>query len=1116
MRKNILLTIISLIAWTLGMSFAFAQGSTTSAISGVVKDNKGESIPGVNVVAIHEPTGTKFGTVTNENGQFSIRNMNVGGPYKITATFVGYKPAEQSNIFLSLGVNTKVNFDIQEEAVTTEDVVVTGVRDSYMNGERTGATTPISLEQINQLPTVSRSLSDFTRLTPQANVDRNGGVSIAGMNNRYNSIFIDGAVNNDVFGLSAQGTNGGQTGISPISIDAIEAFEVVLAPFDVRQGGFAGGGINAVTRSGKNKVEGSAYFFNRNQNLAGVTPSDILPDDKRVKLAKFSAKTYGFRVGGPIIKDKLFFFINSEIQRDQTPQPFNLDEFNDKTLTRERINSLTSKLNGFGYNPGGFENNTNELRGEKFLVRLDYNISDKHKLTFRHSYTRGLSINATRSSASAINFYNRAITFPSTTNSTALELKSNFKNSSNNLILGYTNVLDDRNGTGSPFPAVTIRGASGTTINFGTEPFSNANQLKQGIFTLTNNFTMYKGKHSITLGTHNEFYNMYNLFIRQNFGAYTFASLDDFLNDKPALTYDRSYSLVDKVTGDGSAAAAEFKAMQLGFYAQDEIQVTDKLLITAGLRFDMPIFNTDARRNPRLANSYQEVLKGSGGQDSIVTRDPQFKAITDFGYDLSGVEPGKMPKTQVMVSPRLGFNYDVKGDQSFIIRGGAGIFTSRVPFVWPAGMYTNNGITVGGIRIQNTQVFVPDPFNQPGGAPADLSKVVPNGQIDLFAANFKYPQVARLNLAFEKKLPGGIIASLEGIYTKTLNNVYYQNVNVRYSKDANGKQYTLTGTPDNRPIFFNPAASSQATQFFHSAYSPGIYIARNTNQGYTYNVTASVRKSFKSGIDASLAYTYGRAYSIFDGTSSQNSSQWRFFNQVNGRNNAQLGISDFDLGSRIVGAISYRKEYGKFFATQISLFYNGQSGARMSYVYNDLGALTREDASSNNLIFVPAKESDIRLVDVKDANGNVTLSAAQQWKDLNEFIESDKYLSKRRGDYAERNGARLPFFNIFDIRILQDFTFTTSGGRKHTLQLSLDLFNFGNFINKDWGRRYFATSNNVALIDFVRFEKDTTTGLNTVPTFVFRKPNVNRGYNVDDSGFNSSRWQAQIGVRYIF
>jgi hypothetical protein len=831
----------------------------------------------------------------------------------------------------------------------------------------------------------------------------------------------------------------------------------------------------------------------------------------------------------------LFFFINSEIQRDQTPQPFDIAQFRDQTITAEKIDLLTNKIKTYGYDPGGYTNNVRELKGEKFLVRLDYNLNDKHKLTLRHSYTKGLNIDAPRSSISAINFYNRAITFLSTTNSTALELKSNLKSASNSLIIGFTNVIDDRNGTGSPFPSISIRTGQFTTINFGTEPFSAANKLTQNIFTITDNFSIYKGKHTITLGTHNEFYNIYNLFIRQNFGAYDFNSLEDFMADKPARQYDRSFSLVDSKTGDGSDAAAKFNAMQLGFYVQDEFQVNDKFLITAGLRFDMPIFSTDARSNPRLQNSYTETFNGSSG-DSIVTRDPQFNAIKSFGYDLSNIEPGKMPKTQMMISPRLGFNYDVKGDQSFIIRGGAGIFTSRVPFVWPAGMYTNNGVTVGGVRYQNTQTFVADPYNQPG-TPSDLTKVAPSGQIDLFANNFKYPQVLRLNLAVEKKLPYGIVASLEGIYTKTLNNVVYENANIKYSKDANGKQYTLTGTPDNRPIYYEPDETKRgkdkdgkynkpSTLLINRSYT-GVFVARNTSEGYTYNVTASLRKSFSIGLEASLAYTYGRSYSVIDGTSAQNSSQWRYYNQSDSRNKPALGISDFDMGSRIVSAVSYRKEYGKYFATQISLFYNGQSGSRMSYVYNDGGALTLEDGSSNNLIYIPANQSEINLADIikKDITGKPVLdadgkqiilaTADQQWKDLNDFIENNEYLKSRRGQLAERNGSRLPFTNIFDFRILQDISFTTKGGQKHTLQLSFDIFNFGNFVNKDWGRRYFVASNNAAIITFDSYKKDAN-GLQTIPVFTFSKPADKNGASILDSGTSSARWYAQFGVRYSF
>ena len=579
------------------------QGVTTSSISGIIRDQNGQPLPGATIIALHTPSGTEYGTSSRTDGTFTIPNTRVGGPYTITTTFVGYTEDKKENVFLSLGQTHNLRVQLSESAIELEDIEITASREDVFNSERTGASTNISQEQISTLPTVGRNLTDFTRLTPQVAVTANQGISIAGANNRYNSIFIDGAVNNDVFGLSETGTNGGQANsISPISIDAIEEFQVVIAPFDVRLGGFAGGGINAVTRSGSNKFSGSVYTFYRNEKLAGKTPTDN-PDADRVKLDDFTAQTTGFRLGGPIIRDKLFFFVNAEIQRDETPQPFDYTTYNG-TITQSDLNTLTDFLkNRYGYDPGGYLDNPSETRSDKFLVRFDHNLSNDHKLTVRHSYTKGEAFKRARSSNSTINFGNNSEFFPSTTNSTAIELKSSFGNAkSNNLIFGYTSVVDDRGSIGSDFPRVTINDGANRVV-FGTEPFSTINQLKSKIFTLTDNFTIYRQRHVLTFGTHNEYGTFYNAFIGNAFGTYTFADLNSFLNEQPSTDYERSFSLVDDVAGDGTKAASDFKTLQLGLYAQDEITVNEKLRISAGLRIDLPMFLNKPQEDPYFNNT---------------------------------------------------------------------------------------------------------------------------------------------------------------------------------------------------------------------------------------------------------------------------------------------------------------------------------------------------------------------------------------------------------------------------------------------------------------------------------------------------------------------------------
>jgi outer membrane receptor for ferrienterochelin and colicin len=1069
----------------LGWTTAMAQGVTTSSINGQVTDTNGEPLIGANIFAVHTPTGATYGNSTNIDGLYRIANMKVGGPYTITVTYTGYQDFVQENVYLQLGQAFNFSVELSETAITIEGVEVVAYRNDIFDGNRTGAETTITDRDINSLPTVARAIGDFTRLTPQGTVTEGGdglALSFNGMNNRYNAIYFDGAVNNDVFGLAGSGTNGGQTGVSPIPIDAIEEFSVALAPFDVRLGGFAGGAINAVTRSGTNNFEGSAYTFFRNEGMAGKTPPIEGVDQERTRLADFTAQTTGFRLGGPILKNKAFFFVNAEIQRDETPLPFDIASYLGDA-DEAALGALSTKLNEqFGYDPGPYNRSAAFLNSEKVVARLDFNLNQNHKLMLRGNYVNARNLEAVQSTATRIRFLNESEYFESQTLSVAGELSSVFGNNmANKLIVGYTRVRDDRDpydptGGTNYFPYVEIQDGNGA-ITFGAEQFSTANQLDQDIITLTNNFEIYKGRHTITIGTHNEFYSMYNLFIRQNYGVYEYDSLSQFINDQDASLYFRSYSLVDDVTGDGSAAAAEFGGAQFGVYVQDDWQVTNQFKLTGGIRLDVPIYFGGTPENEAFNTETVPLLE-------------------EAGYDLRGARTGTFVEPQFMISPRVGFNWDVTGDRTTQLRGGVGIFTSRVPLVWPGGAFNNNGSTVGGDFIPNPGFGVsdnPDWQNQPQLVKPEDGAL--GGQIDLFAADFKLPQVLKANLALDQKLPGGFIVTLDGQFNKILNNVAYQNLNL---KPAIGN---LTGTPDDRPIF-------DRGDEVDDTYT-GIYLAYNTNEGYTYNGTVTLTKPFQNGFTMMAAYSYGDAFAVFDGTSSQNSSQWRGLHSVGGRNFDQpVTRSDFAQGHRIISYVSYELPLGgtdtRRNGMTISLFYEGQQGQPFSYTYNDRGQLTNEDSRERALIYIPENQSDVILVE------NDGLSPDEQWALLDDYIENDPYLSQNRGDYAARNSNRMPFSHVVDLRLLRDFTIT-SGKKDHMFQLSVDIFNFTNLLNKNWGKRYF-TPFNYELMNFEGFQADGTT-----PTF-----SIDRDFDqvversVDDRGIVSSRWQMQVGLRYTF
>lgn len=1082
MRKILLSLCGIAILFAFATESAFAQGVTSSSIRGTVYDANGDGLPGANVIAKHIPSGTTYGAPTDLNGYFILPNMRIGGPYTLNVSFVSYESFTLENIQLELGQPFELNVQLKEEnPERLSEVIVTGSRSSV--GEGAGATTQISRESIEKMPTLNRDLNDFTRLTPQAK-QVGSGFSIAGINNRFNAIYFDGAVNNDVFGLASSGTNGGQTGAAPISMDAIDQIQVVISPYDVTYGGFAGGGINAVTKSGTNNFEGGVYAYNQNESLVGRTNTTLTErtGGDRESVDEFSTNFVGFNIGGPIVKDKLFFFMNAEIQREQTPLPFEQGDYVGNTSISQ-LNDLGNYLqNQYNYDAGVFGDKVEELNANRIFTKLNWNINEKHQLMLRNNFTDITQLNVNSSGTRRINYRNNGINFPSVTNSSALELSSRFSNSiSNNLIIGYTAVRDDRDPIGQNFPAVTIQDGNGAQIRFGSEPFSTANQLDQDVFTITNNLNIYKGNHTITLGTHNEFTSFYNLFIRQNFGFYDYNSLDDFYNNEAPGFYTRSYSLVDDIVGDGSTAAAEFNAMQLGFYVQDEYRVSRKFTLSGGLRLDIPIITTD----PNIDSEFNTTT---------------IPAIENAGYDLQGAQGGQAPNGQLMWSPRIGFNYDVFGDKKTTIRGGTGIFTSRVPFVWPGGMYTNNGVTIGGFN--NFQVDFPIEFiSDVDQQYTNPNLTVPQGQVDLFVQDFKFPQVFRSSLAVDQVLHGGWVLGLEGLFTKTLNNVYYQNVNSDPTVDfnwTNGASNT-----DNRPVYvgrdIDPTYNS-------------VYLASNTNEGYTYTVTGQIQKSFDFGLYINAAYTYGDAFSIFEGTSSQNSSQWRGAFNTDGRNNAPYGRSDFSLGSRVMSSINYAFDWGsknKLYTTAVSLFYSGESGSPYSYTYGFGGADARNingergsTSRTRSLIYVPANQNDIQLVDLEDGP-----SAAQQWEALNTFIEEDDYLSTRRGMYAEKNGARAPFIHQLDFKFTQDFGFQ-SGNKTHKFQFSFDVFNFANLLNSDWGAIY-TNPFDYNIINFAGYADDGTT-----PQFNFTESRLG------DERFNianrTSRWRGRIGLRYFF
>ena len=1067
----------------------FGQGVTTASMNGRITDENGEALIGATVIAVHTPSGVEFGNVTDVDGFYRIPNMRVGGPYTIRVTYVGFETTEEKGVYLNLGQTLRKSVTLTENAQTLEEVVVTSQRGDVFDGNRTGASTYIGKDLINKQPAASRSIADFVRTTPQARIDEGAdgfSISLAGQNNRYNAIYIDGAVNNDVFGLAGSGTNGGQTGVNPFSVDAIEAFQVSLAPFDVRVSGFAGGAINAITRSGTNDIEGSAYYFVRNEGLAGKTPKGRRINGEKEKLPEFSAETYGFRLGGPIIKDKAFFFVNYERQNDQLPQPFDIDNYIFDSNASDLTTLENFVRNNYGYELGSFQT-PSTLESDKITAKFDFNLTDNHRVSLRHSYVKAENLEARTSDTRSIEYGNGSEFFSSLTNSTSLEVSSRFGNKfSNNLIIGFTATRDDRDPFGDPFPSVHIgdggstNGSDGEGIFFGAEPFSTANLLDQDVFTITNNFEYYAGNHTFTAGIHYEYAKAKNLFFAFNFGNYDYVTLDDFLNDANPDLYQRGYSLVSPGAGDESSGAAEFDMSQIGFYIQDEFFVNDNLKLTGGLRFDVPIW--------------------SSGPVNSSFNSTTIAALEAAGKDLQGATVGAPINNTVNVSPRFGFNWNVNGQGKTQVRGGVGVFVSRVPLVWPGGAYNNNGITGGFLFAfgggADYNGFRADVDNQYVGAVPGTGEL--GGNVDLFAADFKLPKVLKFNIAVDQKLPWwGLIGSLDFIYNDNLQAIYYENLNVPESTER------LAGA-DNRPIYDR---GSEIDDDYGR-----IMLGSNTNEGYSYNITATIAKPLTNGFEGSASYTYGDSRTIFEGTSSQNSSQWRNIQTVNGKNSdLPVTRSDFSLGSRVVLGGSYTKTWNENAKTTLGLFYDGSSGQPFSYIYREGRDVLNDDSRDNALIYVPANASEINLVDLLDDDDNLIATAAEQWAALDAYINGDEYLSERRGQYVERNGDRAPWVSQLDLKFIQEFSLS-----KNRLQISLDIFNFANLLNSDWGEREFINSDEIPLITTAGVSDNgdgtSTASFNFDPSVTSRSDFIDS----DDLGIQSSRWQMQLGIRYIF
>lgn len=1098
--KKILLFFIAI--FTTG---AFAQGVTTSSMQGTVNDDAGVPLFEAEVVATHLPSGTTYETSTNFDGKFYFPNVRVGGPYRVVVSYVGFENRTYTDIVLGLGqsYNLKV---VMESGDLLDEVVISSKR-GIADPSKTGASVNISRKKIDALPTISRSINDFTRLTPQSN-----GTSFAGTSSRFNNYTIDGNIYNNNFGLGSSQFAGG----NPVSLDAIEEVQVNLAPYDVRTAGFTGASVNAVTKSGNNTFTGSAYYYLRNDQMTGDLVGDL-------RLNKDDAKTeiQGFTVGGPIIKDKLFFFVSYEEEEELVPS-FNKRALrpgetpDNVTISRvpasllQNVSDQMSDL--YGYNTGPFEGYSFGAEQTRFNARVDWNINKNHKFMARYNRytsfndipTNGNSIrfidtryrNTSRTGIEAMNFANTNYTNDREVSSLVGELTSVLgKNWSNQLNIGYTSIQDPKRGIpgGQAFPFIEVLepGPAGDPLYYfslGNELFTVGNLLENQIFNITNDVSYYWKEHKFTAGVNfermtfdNAFNPVFNGFYRFN----TYQAFEDaIINRIPGVLPD-AFATSFALDGSTTPPTDETIFSQLGLYLQDEWQVSDNFKLTAGLRVDLPFYETPIPRNQLLVDLVD--ARRDPNSDLFIAENWGFQ---DNDGNTFTPDVSQFPDVNPLWSPRVGFNWDVNGDGTTQVRGGTGIFSGRLPFVWLSNQVNGSGVVRGGLGYEGEEELVGSGLFGPGwqfdedvtfGNPENPEQTLSN-ELNLTDRNFKLPQVWRSNLAVDQLLPFGVVGTLELMYSQDVSTP------IAYNSVLREPDGMLSG-PDQRPYW--DGAYSNDEQFRN------VFLLTNAQEKADYySVTAQLNKNFDNGFSTFVAYTHSRSRDLDAAGGSQAQSLWA--NTVKeDRNDPELSFAAFDIPHRVIANLAYQTKN-----TTISVFYQGSNAGRFSYTYSG-----NFGDSSNRLMYIPNSASELNFQEY--TAGDRTITVEEQIAALDAYIDQDDYLSENRGSIAERNGALRPWVHSFDLRLTQDVILTKDD--KNKLQFSLDFLNFGNLLNSDWGVPEFA--NQSTLLNYRGrndqnqpiYRMNTISGTSELPTETFRTTN-----SIGDT------WRLQLGVRYTF
>lgn len=1109
MKKSLLVFVLSVVATVMAMAQI-----TTSALGGKVTDDMGEVV-GATIQAVHNPSGTHYGTISNANGTYNIQGMRVGGPYTVKISYVGYATQVFEDVYLALGETYNITAELKTNSDMLEEVVVMGTASKF-NNLKTGASTSISMAQIAAVPTVNRSVTDIVRLSPYSN-----GMGLAGGDGRSTNFTVDGANFNNNFGLSANLPGGG----TPISVEALQEMQVVVSPFDVRQTNFVGGGINAVTKSGTNTFQGSAYMYQQNDNMGGSRVNNKSFDVDRLN----DKHVFGATFGGPLIKDKLFFFVNVE----KTLEPKSQTQWRpsedgvanvSKNLSATSVADMKTVSDfvnsNFGYSTGGWSNYSNDNENLKILVKLDWNINDNHRLSLRYNKTdnttwyetNGSSSNASsratknRISQYSMAFANSLYFQKNNVNSWSLDLNSRFgDNMQNQLIATYTDIDDKRGTNSSEFPFIDIldgtidaTGAASPYMALGYELFTYNNGVGNRTVTVNDNFTYYLADHKLLAGLSYEHQYANNAYMRNGTGYYRYKSLNDFLTGATPETVALTYGYNGEQNPN-----AQVTFNQFGLYLQDEWQVLKNLKLTYGARFDILVFD----------------------EKDIMTNN----AIKELDYNGKSIDTGKWPGAHLMPSPRVGFNWDVLKDQSLIVRGGTGLFTGRLPLVFFTNMPTNSGMiqnvaaisTKWKVNDDQTISSTPDPLlaNFAGGMLvkkgdilAKLNSLDPTrfplnitpedgtvpSEINGIDPDFKMPMVWKTSIGVDYSFPVDFPLTLSAEYTYS-DNIYavmLDNYNIDNSKITGADRFSGA---DNRYIYpadykINPSGKTA-----------NAFVLTNTRKGYGYTANVTLKSRPLPNLDLMASYTHTVSKAVSGMPGSNAASAWTNLYTVNGPNLASTQCTQYVTPDRLIASLGWTvPQHKDGWATHYTLFYEGATPAGYSYILaNDMNG----DGNSYDLMYIPKSMDEVKFVD------NGSISAETQAKDFWAFVNHDKYLSKHKGEYAEAFAARAPWMSVFDFRIAQDFGIRTPNKNLHMLTVSLDFSNIGNMFNSNWGSPKTTLLNSGKFLTYKG--KDTTTG-QPLYTLYYDK-NGNAPYDVwSYTSSIQNTWKVQLGIRYTF